>query len=222
MPTYLQQFLDSKLINTLQEFAGGTWMRITSLVNDLAPAGSIIDLAALALCGLVIVYLVFNRIKYRQLLLDERLVSNFRTDFSAEVITRMIGQQTEKSFATLVRAIYNERERMQNWAEKSLLPAGETLFVSDAPGSDHSEAPNELACAESAENRTFEISKLAAAGMGASEIAAVVKRPQAEVDLCLSLERRRVVNGDESGAENIAPRGKNFRLITGSRVDSTA
>jgi hypothetical protein len=222
MPTHLERFLDSELINTIQDFTGTAWMRITSLVNDLAPAGTILDLAGITLCGLIIVYLVFNRIKYRQLLLDERLVSNFRTDFSAEVITRMIGQQTEKSFATLVRAIYNERERMQNWAEKSLLPAGETLFVSEEPGSNHSQASNDLAGAESADNRYLEISKLAAAGMGASEIAAVVKRPQAEVDLCLSLERRRVVNGDESGAENIAPRGKNFRLIAGSRVDSTA
>ena len=221
MPTHLDQFLDSELMNTIQDFTGAAWVRMTSLVSDLAPAGTLLDLAGISLCGLIIIYLLCNRIKYRQLLLDERLVSNFRTDFSAEVIARMIGQQTEKSFATLVRAIYNERERMQNWAEESLLAAGETLFVSEGLGSGVSMAPNDLAGAEPVENRALEISKLAAAGMGPTEIAAVVKRPLAEVDLCLSLERRRVVNGDETGTENIAPRGKNFRLISGSRLDST-
>jgi hypothetical protein len=58
--------------------------------------------------------------------------------------------------------------------------------------------------------------------MGVAEIAAVIKRPQAEVELYLSLERRKVANGDETGTENIAPQGKNFRLISGNRVDSQA
>ena len=98
MPTHLDRFLDSELMNTIQNFAGAAWVRMTSFVNDLAPAGTLLDLAGITLCGLIIVYLLFNRIKYRQLLLDERLVSNFRTDFSAEVIARMIGQQTGKVF----------------------------------------------------------------------------------------------------------------------------
>jgi hypothetical protein len=134
----------------------------------------------------------------------------------------MIGQQTEKSFATLVRAIYNERERLQNWAEQSLLPAGETLFVSEGPGSQDLSEPTDFSCTESAEDRYSEISKLAVAGMGVGEIATIVKRPLAEIELYLSLERRKVANGDETGSEIIAPRGKNFRLISGNRLDSRA
>jgi hypothetical protein len=195
-------------------------MQITTFANDMARSGPILDLAVVSLCGIIILYLVYNRIKYRQLLLDDRLITSYRSDFSAEVITRMIGQQTEKSFATLVRAIYNERDRLQNWAEQSLLPAGETLFVSESPTMNDSSEPTDFTCTESAGNRYLEISKLASAGMGVGEIATVVKRPQAEIELYLSLERRKVANGDETGSENIAPRGKNFRLISGNRVDS--
>ena len=220
MKALVEQFLGTELFNGLQMFAGSTWMQITTFANDIARSGPILDLAGITLCVIVIAYLVYNRIKYRQLLLDDRLITSNRTDFSAEVITRMIGQQTEKSFATLARAIYNERERLQNWAEKSLLPAGETLFVSEKPVSQDSLETTDFTCTESAESRYLEISKLAAAGMGIGEIATVVKRPQAEIELYLSLERRKVANGDESGTENIAPRGKNFRLISGNRLDA--
>ncbi len=222
MSALIQRFLDSELIHSIQKFTGVAWVHISSLANETAQSGPILDLAGITLCAMIIVYLVVNRIKYRQFLLDDRLVSNFRSDFSAEVITRMIGQQTENSFAAIVRAIYNERERLQNWAQESLLAAGETLFVSESPCSQEAPATNDLTDAESAAIRYQEIAKLAAAGMGVNEIASVVKRPQAEIDLCLSLERRRVVNGDDAPAENIASRGKNFRLISGNRVNSQA
>ncbi len=222
MTAYLKSLSDSEIIHSIQQFAGTAWMQISSLANEMARSGPVLDLAGITLCGLIIVYLVVNRVKYRQYLLDERLVSNFRSDFSAEVITRMIGQQTENSFATIVRAIYNERERLQNWAQESLLPAGETLFVSESKYSAEASASNDLSDVESAANHYHEISKLAAAGMGVNEIASLVKRPQAEIELCLSLERRRVVNGDETGTENIASRGKNFRLISGNRANSQA
>ena len=222
MSPLIEQFFGAELIDSVQQYTDTAWMRITSIASDITQSGPLLDLAAAALCGLIICYLVYNRFKYRQLLLDERLATRFRSDFSAEVIPRMIGQQTAKSFDTLVRAIYNERDRLQNWAEESLLPAGETLFVSEGPGSEDGSTPTEYTCTESAEDRYLEISKLAAAGMGVAEIAAVIKRPQAEVELYLSLERRKVANGDETGTENIAPQGKNFRLISGNRVDSQA
>ena len=220
MSGLIENLLGAKLVQSIQNITGTAWTQITSIANDISRSGPILDLAGVTLCVIIIVYLVYNRIKYRQLLLDERLISSYQSDFSAEVITRMIGQQTEKSFATLVRAVYNERERLQNWAEKSLLPAGETLFVSEGPDSQESSEPTDFTCTESAGNRYLEISKFAAAGMGVGEIATIVKRPQAEIELYLSLERRKVANGDESGTENIAPQGKNFRLISGNRVDS--
>ena len=220
MKALIEQFFGAELLNSIQQFAGSTWMQVTNFANDMARSGPILDLAGVTLCAVIIVYLVYNRIKYRQLLLDDRLITSYRSDFSAEVITRMIGQQTEKSFATLVRAIYTERDRLQSWAEQSLLPAGETLFVSEGPARNDSSEPTDFTCTESAQNRYLEISKLASAGMGVGEIAAVVKRPQAEIELYLSLERRKVANGDETGSENIASRGKNFRIISGNRVDS--
>lgn len=220
MPSALQNILDSHLIISLQEAAGTVWSQLNSLINVLAASGPILDLAGVALCVVMVGYLIYNRVKYRQLLLDERLVSQFRSDFSAEVITRMIGQQTEKSFATLVRAIYNERERLQCWAEQSLLPAGETLFASGKHAKVVEADSNDTAGSQSTEDVYRQMSKLASSGKGSIEIAAVLKRPQAEVELCLSVERRRVVNGEDTGPENMSPRGKNFRLISGSRVDS--
>lgn len=222
MPSVVERILDSEAIQAFQDIIAAAWARLGSFANDTTRSGPILDVVAIALCAAIIAYLVYNRIKYRRFLLDERLVSPFRSDFSAEVITRMIGQQTEKSFAALVRAIYNERERLQQWAEESLLPAGETLFDSGHPESGNQPPPADSSSAAPAENARLEMTRLAAAGMGTAEIAAVVKKSQAEVELYLSLDRRRVVNGDEGGAENFTPQGKNFRLISGRRADSTA
>jgi hypothetical protein len=221
MPSFVERILDSETVQAALELTAAAWARLGSFANDTARSGPVLDVIGIALCTLIIAYLIYNRVKYRRFLLDERLVNPLRADFSAEVIARMIGQQTEKSFAALVRAIYDERERLQQWAEESLLPAGETLFVSRQSGDENLPLQAGSPAAASTENTGSEMARLAAAGMGAAEIAAVVKKSQAEVELYLSLDRRRVVNGDDVDRENIAPHGKNFRLISGRRVDST-
>ncbi|RPJ73469.1 MAG: hypothetical protein EHM15_06945, partial [Desulfobacteraceae bacterium] len=79
--------------------------------------------AVVTACLLILVYLVYNRVRYRQYLFDQRLTARRGPCFSAQVMARLVGQQTERSLAAVVRTIVEERERLQQWVEQSVLPS---------------------------------------------------------------------------------------------------
>lgn len=177
----------------------------------------------LTVCLLILLYLLYNRIRHRQYVLDKRLTARQGPGFSAQVMARLVGQQTERSLATVVRTIVDERERLQQWVEQSVLqsddenhcePLGCTA-VQDAPSdSDNREAARDA----TPQNRYAGIPQLAAAGKTAAEIAAAIERPLAEIELCLALARRRAARAVEEKTEKFAPAGKNFRLVPMRRV----
>jgi hypothetical protein len=177
----------------------------------------------LTVCLLILLYLLYNRIRFRQYVLDKRLTARQGPGFSAQVMARLVGQQTERSLAAVVRTIVDERERLQQWVEKSVLqsddenhcePAGCTAALEASSGGGNREA----ACEASAQNRYAGIPQLAAAGKTAAEIAVAIERPLAEIELCLALARRRAARAVEEKPEKFAPPGKNFRLVPMRRV----
>jgi C4-dicarboxylate-specific signal transduction histidine kinase len=177
----------------------------------------------LTVCLLILLYLLYNRIRFRQYVLDKRLTARQGPGFSAQVMARLVSQQTERSLAAVVRTIVDERERLQQWVEKSVLqsddenhcePAGCTAALEASSGGDNREAAREA----SAQNRYAGIPQLAAAGKTAAEIAVAIERPLAEIELCLALARRRAARAVEEKPEKFAPPGKNFRLVPMRRV----
>ena len=177
----------------------------------------------LTVCLLILLYLLYNRIRFRQYVLDKRLTARQGPGFSAQVMARLVDQQTERSLAAVVRTIVDERERLQQWVEKSVLqsddenhcePAGCTAAQEASSGGDNREAAREA----STQNRYAGIPQLAAAGKSAAEIAAAIERPLAEIELCLALARRRAARAVEEKPEKFAPPGKNFRLVPMRRV----
>lgn len=185
--------------------------------------GSYLEGVIVTACLLILLYLVYNRIRYRQYLFDKRLTARRGPGFSAQVMARLVGQQTERSLAAVVRTIVDERERLQQWVEQSVLqPHGENHCEPDV-GAAAREAPvgdgNREAAREAApKNRYAEIPQLAAAGKTTAEIAAAIERPLAEIELCLALARRRTARAVEGKTEKSAPTGKNFRLVPMRRV----
>jgi hypothetical protein len=185
--------------------------------------GSYREGVILAVCLLILLYLLYNRIRYRQYVLDTRLTARRGPVFSAQVMARLVGQQTERSLAAVVRTIVDERERLQQWVEQSVLqsdgenhcePLGCTAPQEPPAGGDNRKAARDA----SPRNRYAGIPQLAAAGRTAAEIAAAVERPLAEIELCLALARRRAARAVEDKTEKIAPAGKNFRLVPMRRV----
>jgi hypothetical protein len=138
-------------------------------------------------------------------------------------MARVVSQQTERSLAAVVRTIVDERERLQQWVEQSLLRSddeshcepADCLVEPEVPaGGDNREAARDAF----PQNRYAQISQLVAAGKTAAEISAAIKRPLAEIELCLALARRRAVREVEGKTEKFAPAGKNFRLVPMRRV----
>jgi len=177
----------------------------------------------LTACLLILLYLLYNRIRFRQYVLDKRLTARQGPGFSAQVMARLVDQQTERSLAAVVRTIVDERERLQQWVEQSVLqsdgenlcePAGCTAAQEASSEGDNWEAAREA----SPQNRYAGIPQLAAAGKTAAEIAAAIERPLAEIELCLALARRRAARAVEEKPEKFAPPGKNFRLVPMRRV----
>jgi hypothetical protein len=177
----------------------------------------------LTVCLLILLYLLYNRIRHRQYVLDKRLTTRQGPGFSAQVMARLVGQQTERSLAAVVRTIVDERERLQQWVEQSVLqPDGENhceladcAAEQNAPaGGDSQEAARDAL----PQNRYDRIPQLAAAGKTAAEIAVAIERPLAEIELCLALARRRAARAVEEKTEKFAPAGKNFRLVPMRRV----
>jgi hypothetical protein len=179
--------------------------------------------AILTACLLILLYLLYNRIRYRQYVLDKRLAARRGPGFSAQVTARLVGQQTERSLAAVVRTIVDERERLQQWVEQNLLQTDDGNHCEPADGAAAREAPaggdnREAARDTFPQNRYAEIPQLAAVGKTAAEISAVIERPLAEIEFCLALERRRAARAVEGKTEKFAPAGKNFRLVPMRRV----
>jgi hypothetical protein len=179
--------------------------------------------AIFTVCLLVLLYLLYNRIRFRQYVLDERLTGRQGPGFSAQVMARLVGQQTERSLAAVVRTIVDERERLHQWVEQSVLGSDGENLCEPAGCTSAQEASSEGDCREAAreaspQNRYAGIPQLAAAGKTAVEIAAAVERPVAEVELCLALARRRAARTVSGKPEKFAPSGKNFRLVPMRRI----
>lgn len=170
--------------------------------------------AILTACLLILLYLLYNRIRYRQYVLDKRLTARQGPGFSAQVTARLVGQQTERSLAAVVRTIVDERERLQQWVEQNVLQTDDGNHCEPADCA----AAQEAARDAFPQNRYAEIPQLAAAGKTAAEIAAVIERPLAEIEFCLALARRRAARAVEGKTEKFAPAGKNFRLVPMRRV----
>ncbi len=175
-----------------------------------------------AACLLMLVYLACNRIRYRQYVLDRRLAPEAGPGFSAQVMARMVGQQTEKSLAAVVRTIVDERERLQQWVEGSVVRAEDRSAGEPDAGRAQPEAPpadNHAAVRDACRpDRYARIPQLAEAGRTPREIAAAIDRPLAEVEFYLALARRRSARAAEEKPEKFAAPGKNFRLVPMRRV----
>ena len=193
-------------------------LHFTTLFIDSHREGAI-----LTVCLLILLYLLYNRIRFRQYVLDKRLTARQGPGFSTQVMARLVDQQTERSLAAVVRTIVDERERLQQWVEQSVLqsdgevlcePAGCAAAQEASSGGDNREAAREA----SPQNRYAGIPQLAADGKTAAEIAAAIERPLAEIELCLSLARRRAARTVEEKPEIFAPPGKNFRLVPMRRI----
>ncbi|MBW2434658.1 MAG: hypothetical protein JRF36_13710 [Deltaproteobacteria bacterium] len=150
----------------------------------------VFDATQIVLCGCIIVFLILNRIRFKQLILraptSER-PSNISTEFLVEAVRR----QTELAFNHILETIDKERQTLDAYYRHPERRIDTGLFTSLAtPPLDQISSPD--ASEPDAANVIYsEIEGLAEQGLSLADISERLNVPQGEVDLVLRLKHLR-------------------------------
>lgn len=150
--------------------------------------------AQICLCGLILFFLVRNRSRHKQMILNVPVDENAR-NFNTEFIVEAIRQQTQMAFNHILDTINKERHFLETYFElreaqnapgpfKSV-PAGPKAAVSG-------QGSAELDAADAIYN---EIESLADRGMSLADISEKLNVPPGEVDLVLKLKHLSAESG---------------------------
>jgi hypothetical protein len=150
----------------------------------------ILDVAQLCLCGFIILFLILNRIKFKQLILrtpSKTQIQNVNTEFVVEAAR----QQTELAFNHIVETIDKERQTLDAYYQHSDQRIAPGLFAS-APAMPHEPKSSTQASEADPVNVIYkEIESLADQGLSLTDISERLNVPQGEVDLVLKLKHLR-------------------------------
>ncbi|MBW1822403.1 MAG: hypothetical protein JRI92_11720 [Deltaproteobacteria bacterium] len=150
-----------------------------------------LDVVGITLSCVIVSYLIYNRIKYNQMLLSRKYKNNI-SSFNSQVAVKMIKQQTERSFDTIYDMINKERRKFKRLMEKEELKNGKNLMLMEK-GHLLEKVINTKAMGEvQGEISSYpydEILRLAGAGLGAQKISNKVGVPREEVELYLKLNK---------------------------------
>lgn len=147
----------------------------------------VLDATQIFLCGLIILFLILNRIKFKQLILKapsgERS-QNVNTEFVVEAVR----QQTELAFNHIVETIDKERQTLDayyNLREKQIAPS----LLTSLPTIPRDQISSAEAAEQDAADIIYsEIESLADQGLSLADISERLNVPQGEVDLVLKLK----------------------------------
>lgn len=139
------------------------------------------------LCGGILLFLIYNKIKYKRMILNVP-PKDYSTAFTNEMRIQTLKHQTEQTFDTILNVIHQERRTLQNYYD-----------IEERKKDTHS-LP--LGCSERIKNMSRLDSKnrskskvmdngkilmLSKKGLTAKEISRSVHRPRGEVELILRL-----------------------------------
>ncbi len=158
-----------------------------------------IDATQIGLCGLILLFLIRNRMKFKQLILNapfSKKSSNFNTEFVVEAVR----QQTELAFNHILESIEKERQTLRAYFELRETQLAPGLLKSPASGHIKPVSSAETSKPDGANVIYTEIESLADQGLSLADISEKLSVPRAEVDLVLKLKRLSIesakVNGD--------------------------
>ncbi len=146
-----------------------------------------LDAAQICLAVLILLFLILNRIRFKQLILkspSNEHSQNFNTEFVVEAVR----QQTELAFKHIIETIDKERQTLDAYFNLRDMQIAPGLLTSLPAG-----PPDPVSSAASAEPQAasaiyLEIENLAAQGLSLADISERLNVPQGEVDLVLKLK----------------------------------
>jgi hypothetical protein len=147
----------------------------------------IFDITQIGLCGLIILFLILNRIKLKRLILREPSDGQTR-NMNAEFVVEALRQQTELAFHHIVETIEKERQALDAYYHQHDTQMAPAILASIAPAEDKQNSGSEATDPDPASVIYGEIERLADQGLSLTDISERLNVPQGEVDLVLKLK----------------------------------
>ena len=156
-----------------------------------------LDFVGITLSCVIISYLIYNRIKYNQMVLSKKYKNNINS-FNSNIAVKMIKQQTEKSFDAIYNIINKERRKFKRLMEREELKNAKHLMMMMEKGYLLDKVINTKGMDEVSVDPSVdpydEISKLASTGLDVQKISQKVGIPPGEVELYLKLNNNYTFN----------------------------
>ncbi|MGD8990788.1 MAG: hypothetical protein PVI00_04965 [Desulfobacterales bacterium] len=147
----------------------------------------IFDITQICLCGLIILFLILNRIKFKRLILrapsDEQ---SHKTN--AEFVVEAARQQTELAFQHIIETIEKERQTLDAYYHQHDPQMAPAILESIPPAEDKPNSGSRATDPDPVSMIYGEIERLADQGLSLTDISERLNVPQGEVDLVLKLK----------------------------------
>ena len=148
----------------------------------------VLDIAQICLGGFILLCLIRNKIKYKQLFLKTPTGENMQ-NFNTEFIIEAIRQQSDLAFTHILETIDKERQTLDTYFELRETQIASKMLVA-APGPTAAQIPRTEATDQNAADTIYsEIENLADQGMSLAAISEDLNVPKGEVELVLKLKR---------------------------------
>ena len=148
----------------------------------------ILDGAQIFLCGFILLVLIRNKIKHKQILLKNPNAENAQS-FNVEFILQAIRQQSDLAFMHIMETIEKERKTLNTYLdlrEPQMVPHQAV----PAPQRLNAQSSTERTeTSDGADTIYSEIEALAGQGMSLEDISEELNVPRGEVELVLKLKR---------------------------------
>lgn len=147
-----------------------------------------LDATQIGLCGLILLFLIRNRIKFKRLILNAPAAEKSQ-NLNTEFVVEAVRQQTELAFNHILETIDKERQTLSAYFELRETQLAPGLLKSASSGRIEPISSSEASEPDAADAIYSEIESLADQGLSLADISEKLKVPRGEVDLVLKLKR---------------------------------
>ena len=147
-----------------------------------------IDATQIGLCGLILLFLIRNRMKLRRLN-SIRPFDEESQKLNSEFVIEAVRQQTELAFNHIMKTIEKERQTLHDYFELRETRIAPGLLTSVSRGRIEPVPHTEALESDAANDIYIEIESLSDQGLSPADIAEELNVPRGEVDLVLKLKR---------------------------------
>ena len=147
-----------------------------------------LDATQIGLCGLILLFLIRNGVKFKRLILNKPAAGKSQ-NFNTEFVVEAVRQQTELAFNHILETIDKERQTLRAYFELRETQLAPGLLKSASSGRIEPISSSEASETDAADAIYSEIESLADQGLNLADISEKLKVPRGEVDLVLKLKR---------------------------------